>query len=376
MQDGKDFSKTLPVTVNPLRQLAYRLSRSDILFWTLPFLMLLLVIGTIAQKDLGIYAAQRAYFSSFITFIGPVPFPGGATLMIVLFINMLMKFLLFSEWQWHKAGSILTHFGVLLLLIGGFVTAATTKESYIVIEEGSSSRTLEDYYQRILSISKDGERIHTIPHQKLEKGMTIKDASFPFSFTIDTYCFNCGIERRKENDGGWQWPGQFMQLIPARALPQNEENLTGIEFTIQGTNEDGHYVTFDKFPKPPLFTVDGHEYKIEIARAAKELPFTIKLDKFTVGFYPGTSEAKSYRSDVEIIDGTNTWKSTIEMNEPLRYRGFTIYQSSFDMSGERPFTVLNVVENSGRIFPYIATLIIGAGLILHLLIRLIKRRHP
>lgn len=339
--------------------------------------MILLVIGTIAQKDLGIYAAQKAYFDSFITFIGPVPFPGAATLLIILFVNMLMKFILFSEWQLNKAGTILTHFGVLILLTGGFTTALTTQEAYMVIEQGQTTNRIEDYYQRVLQISKDGKSLIIIPHQDLKEGLKIGEENLPFKITIDTYCFNCSIERRTSDTENWKNAGQFMQLIPSRNLPKNEENLTGIAFTVSGTKEDGRYVTFDKFPKPPILNIDGHEYKIEITRQPRELPFSLKLEKFSLSNHPGSDTAKSYRSDVEIIDDPNSWKYAIEMNEPLRYKGYTIYQSSFDLSGDKPFTVLNVVENSGRLFPYIASFIMAAGLILHLLISVFgKQRVP
>ncbi len=336
--------------------------------------MILLVVGTIAQKDLGIYAAQKAYFESFITFIGPIPFPGAATLLIILFVNMLMKFILFSEWQINKAGTILTHFGVLVLLAGGFTTALTTREAYMVIEEGQTTSRIEDYYQRVLQITKDGKPILTIPHQELKEGLKIKNINLPFELTIDTYCFHCSIERRTSDTDGWKNAGQFMQLVPTRNLPKNEENLTGIAFTLSGTAEDGRYVTFDKFPKPPVFDINGHNYKIEITREPRELPFSLKLEKFSLLNHPGSDTAKAYRSDVEIMDGSNSWKYAIQMNEPLRHKGYTIYQSSFDLSGGKAFTVLNVVENSGRLFPYIASLIMTAGLILHLLIAAFHKR--
>ena len=131
-----------------LRPIAVRLARPDILFWTLPLMMILLVAGTVAQKDVGLYVAQRDYFASFLIWFGPLPFPGGYTLLGIFFINLLAKFLLFSEWEWRKAGIILSHFGVLLLIIGGGLTAISEKEGYIVIPRGSTVDIAEDYHQR------------------------------------------------------------------------------------------------------------------------------------------------------------------------------------------------------------------------------------
>ncbi|TAM90982.1 MAG: cytochrome c biogenesis protein ResB [Candidimonas sp.] len=66
------------------------------------------------------------------------------------------------------------------------------------------------------------------------------------------------------------------------------------------------------------------------------LPFIIKLKRFYVSYY-STGMPSDFRSDVEIID-PSTGKSfdrTIEVNEPLRYKGLTIYQSSFDDGGSK-----------------------------------------
>ena len=63
------------------------------------------------------------------------------------------------------------------------------------------------------------------------------------------------------------------------------------------------------------------------------------------------------------------------MNNPLRYGGFTFYQSGFDRDNQG--TILQVVRNPSWITPYIACLIVGAGLTIQFLSHLIpflKRR--
>jgi len=37
----------------------------------------LVIVGTIAQKYIGLYQSQVRFFSSFILWAGPVPLPGG-----------------------------------------------------------------------------------------------------------------------------------------------------------------------------------------------------------------------------------------------------------------------------------------------------------
>ena len=61
------------------------------------------------------------------------------------------------------------------------------------------------------------------------------------------------------------------------------------------------------------------------------------------------------------------------MNKPLRFGGFTFYQASyeFDATGAA-YSTLAVVENRGRIVPYVATAVIGIGLIVHFIQTLVR----
>lgn len=353
------------------KKIAFRLARPDILFWAIPFMIILLVVGTVVQKEIGIQKSQEIYFSSFVYLLGFVPLPGGFTLMSILFINLLFKFLFKSEWSWAKSGSIVTHFGVLVLILGGGISYVSSYEGYMAIEEGSTNQVVEDYHQRILVIREDNKIIYQTNFEELRENLVINQPEF--SMTIDKACYHCGITRRPETEQeGWTSPGKFMQLNPIPPEPQDEKNMTGIEFSVSkaGKDIDGKYLTFDKFPKPPQFQKNNKTYQISIERAKHDLPFALTLNKFTQEMHAGTDMAKAYQSRVTVKDGDAEWPVLIEMNEPFRYRGYTFYQSSFDVTGEKPYTILSVVENRGRIFPYISTIIIAFGLLLHLVLRL------
>lgn len=359
------------------KKIGLRLARPDIIFWITPLLIILLIVGTIAQKELGIYAAQEKYFSSFFFLLGIIPFPGGLTLMAIFSVNLLAKFIFKSDWSWKKSGTIISHFGVLVLVIGGLLSFATSREGYLVVPQGETRSNIEDYHERQLVIREGDKIIIAIPHENLKNGLKFAPPQIPFTLTLDKFCFNCGVSKRDPKEAeGWTVPGQFMQLNVKASDPQDEKNMTGIEFSVSGTpdNQDGKYLTFDKFPKPPQIKTDKATYTVSIERATRPLPFSVTLNEFEQDFHPGTSMASAFKSKVTVTDGNTKWPALIEMNEPLRYRGYTLYQSSFDMSGEKPFTVLAVVENKGRIFPYIATIIITIGLMIHLVIRLREKK--
>jgi cytochrome c biogenesis protein len=66
----------------------------------------------------------------------------------------------------------------------------------------------------------------------------------------------------------------------------------------------------------------------------QDLPFDVELKKFIVEYY-ATGMPKLFASDIVIHDrrdGSST-KATVKVNEPVTYRGITLYQSSFEDGG-------------------------------------------
>ena len=66
----------------------------------------------------------------------------------------------------------------------------------------------------------------------------------------------------------------------------------------------------------------------------QELPFTIQLEKFIVDFY-STGMPKLFASHVIVTDHETgkSFPATIKVNEPLIYKGLSVYQSSFEDGG-------------------------------------------
>lgn len=66
------------------------------------------------------------------------------------------------------------------------------------------------------------------------------------------------------------------------------------------------------------------------------MPFTIRLKEFIVDYY-STGMPSSFKSEVTVIDHEtgDQFDQTIEVNEPLRYKGVTVYQSSLDDGGSK-----------------------------------------
>lgn len=342
------------------------LTSPAIVFYTMPLLMLLLIAGTVVQGEIGIYEAQRVYFSSILLWAGPVPLPGGASLLGLLTLNLSLKFILFSEWRWKKAGIILAHLGALTLLIGGLLTALLAREGYMAIAEGEASPFVYDYHAREFSVFKDDRAVFKIPFEALKPGTVLNIPDAPFTITPLDTCLNCTITRREETVQDFmQDPlvdlAQNMALSPKEPEKEHETNLAGVSFKVENV---GSAIAFEGMPRPLVIG----EYKIILGKAQRTLPFALELKDFRKQDHPGTGLAKGFSSDVIVRDGVLKREAEISMNQPLRYKGYTFYQSSFEQSPEAEISVFSVVENKGRLVPYIGTLIIALGLLLHLVL--------
>ncbi len=65
------------------------------------------------------------------------------------------------------------------------------------------------------------------------------------------------------------------------------------------------------------------------------LGFEVRCDNFEVTFYEGGGRPKEFSSDLVVLEnGQEVMKKTIEVNDPLTYKGLTFYQSSYGPAGD------------------------------------------
>jgi hypothetical protein len=115
-------------------------------------------------------------------------------------------------------------------------------------------------------------------------------------------------------------------------------------------------------------TILGREYEVYFGRESLELPFSLELLEFKKTDYPGTETPMSYESRVR-VNGLDP-ETTISMNEPLKYAGYTLYQSSYDIQPGRPrASIFSVNRDPGRWVKYLGSLILSLGIVIFTLMR-------
>lgn len=104
-------------------------------------------------------------------------------------------------------------------------------------------------------------------------------------------------------------------------------------------------------------------YIVSYGQKRYELDFPVQLQNFEMVKYEGTDRAREYKSVVNVPEIKN---HVISMNEPLKYKGLTFYQASFqqDEMGRPVSSVLSVNYDPGRVLKYMGSLIVSLGIIL------------
>jgi hypothetical protein len=96
------------------------------------------------------------------------------------------------------------------------------------------------------------------------------------------------------------------------------------------------------------------------------LPLTIGLLDFVKTDYRGTGMARDFESRLRVRGPGIDREVVVSMNRPFRYRDYTFYQFSYAAGDGPESSSLAVVKNPGRWLPYVASIVICMGLILHM----------
>ncbi|MBE8221308.1 MAG: hypothetical protein HAW60_01105 [Bdellovibrionales bacterium] len=367
-------------------------AKTEIFFYSLIPLMALVVLGTVAQKYIGLYQAQATYFSSFYFLVFKyIPIPGGYTILSIIFVNLICK-LFISSWKLNKLGTNIVHIGVALLLFGGFLTAVFTQEGQITLGEGESKSYFTDYFKNELILQKvvfnknkprpkmpaffskkkpSYKVLKTWVKTDFIKNKTIFFSSAKINIQILKHFKNVGLKKRNTaapvNQKGFIT--QFY-LFNKKEEVKKELNSEALIFKVKENKLV--YGIFDGMPISQTISVNDKIFVISLRRRRYHLPINIKLIDFKKLNYTGSSKAKNYQSFIEVKNKAGLQKALVEMNQPFRYKDYTFYQASFSQENNKETSVLAVVKNKGRIFPYLASLIMCFGLLFHLLAYLPK----
>jgi hypothetical protein len=372
--------------------------------------IILVFVGTLAEVRMGLYQAQAEIFRSFFVFWTPegshlrIPvFPGGWLIGLTLLVNLIAAHLKRFRFEKKKIGILFIHGGLILLLLGQFLTELFQVESQMRLPVGASSNYTEDSRKHELAIidvtDPNHQNVITIPEDLLAEGGDIHPPGLPFSVHAKNYFVNSFpagpmSAGQSETIKATQGFGQRLLFVPAaEAKSMDDENkpsalvdvmangaslgdwTVSLWFTapplVADLQSNAGNLMNVKFADPQTFALGGRTYELALRAVRYYQSYTITLLDFKHDLYLGTDIPRNFSSKIHLSDPAKGEDRDvlIHMNAPLRYGGQTFYQASFEPGDQ--VSVLQVVRNPASVTPYLACSLVALGLLVQFLSHLI-----
>jgi ABC-type transport system involved in cytochrome c biogenesis permease subunit len=297
-----------------------------------------------------------------------------------------------------RGGNVLIHLAVGLLMVGQFAFGDRQIEERISLVEGQTTsvayRTDETELALVDRANTDDDRVTAISGRLLQAragGAPIVIEGLPFDVRVVEYQPNSRVVRvgpvapNPATVGlGLQW---LAMAQPPEGGASSKTNIASayVQLLERGTGRDlgTHLVSQFLNDQARIFmgagadecdSVDagGRTWRLELRFRREYKPYSVTLDDVRRIDYSASATPRDYSSYVTFADRATKaeQKGRIWMNNPVRYRGETFYQSQYsqvDLGGGKvgEMTGLQVVENAGWLIPYVACVLAFWGMLFH-----------
>ncbi len=279
----------------------------------------------------------------------------------------------------RRAGIVLLHGGIALLMFSELWTGMHAKESRMQLVEGQSLSYAEDIRTVELAIVDKSDakedQVAAVPLELLtqayESGQVLDDPNLPFAVSVKKYIQNARTRYLQPGEENLATQGLGLLKL-AQAVPINtgvgDQGVDMPAMYVELLSKDGGeslgtFMLWVMYGAQPVeLSSEAYEVALRFERVHK--PYAVKLLDFRHETYTGTGKAKNYTSVVQVSepDKNVDREFKIWMNNPLRYGGDTLYQSGFDPNKE-DLTILQVTTNSGWMIPYVSCMIVLIGML-------------
>jgi len=370
-----------------LAALAYALTRVDskrrVEFWGLASIVA--VLGAILA---WIYIGDVSLSASSMRILWQLTHGGTAALVLLLGLAFLFR---------KRAGVVMIHLGIALLMFSEFLVSMLAVEGQMSIAEGETVNFARDIRSVELAVvdpsDPEQDAVTAIPESILLDQHVVSDPRLPFDVRRVDYFGNATLEKISESDPNN--PATAGHGLNYKAVAARESTGTDMgavdtaagyfEFLDKQTGASlGVYLCGVFFSIQDVATkvpVDDKTYEVFLRFKRDYKPYSIALRDVRFDKYIGTEKAKNYSSDIRLVDPERNEDRDVRiwMNNPLRYAGETFYQSEYkvDPVTGKEMTVLQVVSNTGWMIPYVSCMLVAVGMLAHFgiaLTRFLNRR--
>jgi ABC-type transport system involved in cytochrome c biogenesis permease subunit len=293
-----------------------------------------------------------------------------------------------------RAGIVLLHGGVALMMCSELWTGLTAHEAQMRIAEGETTNFTSDIRTTELAVidhsNPEYDRVTVAPASLLIDRVgaveRIEHADLPVTIQVLRWMANSDLRVVANGGANAATAGVGLHYVAEEARTSSgvgtedavDQPAAYVEIFSKATGESlGTFLVAAGLPPQPI-GVGAPTCDLALRFQRSYYPYSLTLKDFRFDRYVGTNTPKNYSSLVQLKDPAQKVdrEVLIWMNNPLRYAGATFYQSNFDQATEQT-TVLQVVTNPGWMAPYVACMLVATGMLAHfgmLLVRFSRRR--
>ncbi len=297
-----------------------------------------------------------------------------------------------------RGGNVLIHLAVGLLMVGQFVFGDRQIEERMTILEGQETnvacRTDEVELAVIDTSDPAADRVTAIAGRLLKSragGEPIAVDGLPFEIRVVEFFPNSTVvavgpvaPNPATTGLGAKWlatgrppeGGASSRTNIASGYVQLLERGTGRDLgtylVSQFLNDQGQVFAGAEGDVCDNVSADGRKWRLQLRFRREYKPYSVRLDDVRRINYSASDTPRDYSSYVTFTDSDSgsAQQGRIWMNNPVRYRGETFYQSTYsevDLGGGQKgeMTGLQVVENAGWLVPYVACVLAFWGMLVH-----------
>ncbi|MGB1124138.1 MAG: cytochrome c biogenesis protein ResB [Phycisphaeraceae bacterium] len=285
----------------------------------------------------------------------------------------------------RKAGIVLVHGGLILMLVGEYVTGIGATEGQMWIHEKGSSNKIIDIREAELAFVRDlgdGKQEHIVIPQKLlasadQDDTMITDDTLPLKVRVDAWMENSDLTPSINGQDPTQVQYRAQELPAVTGTEQRADRPTVMATLFDGDQRVGEFLlTTWEVVKPVSVEVDGRAWEVSLRFKETHLPYTIQLVDFRHDKFTGTTTPMNYSSTLRLKEpgSAESRDDFIKMNQPLRYDGKAFFQSGFFQQplNRNLGTIMQVADNPGAWVPYLSCVVVTIGLCMHFVVSLIK----
>ena len=266
-------------------------------------------------------------------------------LIFLLGLNVAGCFVKSLTEKKRSLGFILVHVSLILLMAGAMISAVGRIRGQVALQEGETVSSFESNNKKIplgfeLRLKKFELQKYENHGEKLLIFLADSKKPYEFSFRPKIWTAIPGTSYQFQVEQSvldFRFDMRTKQAFSA----SNEPNNPAVRVHVKGKDTDYSEWVFYRFS-------DFHR--------KEDRPLQMK-------YVWAPDVPKAFISTVVILEhGAVVKEQTIKVNKPLRYKGFSMYQATYD-DQEQKWSGLEIVKDPGTGLVYISIIVIMAGLI-------------